>query len=95
MTLIKEALESEGVRCKDVPVIKNERGMELHKLRVGGFDMRKQMFKGWVDVEPFSYRGVEGSFCVMRRDEGNPISWRQLWKALISSPLVEPHVLKK
>ncbi|KIM47281.1 hypothetical protein M413DRAFT_23502 [Hebeloma cylindrosporum] len=95
ITLIKEALENEKVKCKDAPVIKNDRGVELHKLRIGGWDMRKQMFKGWVDVEPFSYRGVEGSFCVMRRDEGNPISWRQLWKVLISAPLVEPHVLRK
>jgi hypothetical protein len=38
------------------------------RLRVGGFDRRKVMFKGWVDVECFSSRGHEGSFCVMRRD---------------------------
>lgn len=73
------------------------------------------MFKGWVEVEPFEYRGSDGSFCVMQRDEvrafycsrcarlsmidglvqGSPISWRQLWKALIISPAVEPHVLRK
>jgi serine/threonine-protein kinase Chk1 len=76
-------------------VVANARGLDLYKLRIGGWDKRKQMFKGWVDVEPFSRYGMEGSFCVMRRDEGNPISWRQLWKKLISSPLVEPHVLKK
>jgi hypothetical protein len=27
--------------------------------------------------------------------QGNPISWRQLWKGLIMNPLVEPHVLRK
>ncbi|KAF8883809.1 hypothetical protein BD779DRAFT_1472320 [Infundibulicybe gibba] len=26
---------------------------------------------------------------------GNPISWRQLWRALINSPLVDPHVSRK
>jgi serine/threonine-protein kinase CHEK1 len=82
------------VKCKDAPVATNPRGLNAYKLRIGGWDLRKQIFKGWVDVEPFSYRGIEGSFCVMRRDKGNPISWRQLWKALISSSVVEPHVLQ-
>lgn len=27
------------------------------------------MFKGWIDVEDFVYRGSEGSFCIMARDE--------------------------
>jgi serine/threonine-protein kinase Chk1 len=27
--------------------------------------------------------------------QGNPISWRQLWKALIESEVVSPHVLRK
>ncbi|PPQ83836.1 hypothetical protein CVT25_000895 [Psilocybe cyanescens] len=96
--LIQEFLEHPDVKCKtklgSLPSI-NERGVEVYKMRIGGWDARKQVFKGWVDVEKFSYRGAEGSFCVMRRDEGNPISWRQLWKAVIKSPLVEPHVLRK
>lgn len=28
-------------------------------------------------------------------EQGNPISWRQLWKALIMSPGVEPFVLRR
>lgn len=40
-----------------------------YRLRIGGFDKRKVMFKGWVEVEPFEYRGSDGSFCVMQRDE--------------------------
>ena len=43
--------------------------METLRLRVGGHDLRKEMFKGWVEVERFSYRSSEGSFCVMKRDE--------------------------
>ena len=27
--------------------------------------------------------------------QGNPISWRQLWKAIIESETVGPHVLRK
>ena len=66
MTMIQESLESLNVKCKSAP---REDGLEgLLRLRVGGYDRRKVMFKGWVDVEKFSYRGTEGSFCVMQRD---------------------------
>jgi len=95
MSLIKESLEVHHVKCKLAPPVVNDRGMETLRLRVGGYDQRKEMFKGWVEVEKFVYRSSEGSFCVMKRDEGSPISWRQLWKGLIKSPLVEPHVLRK
>ncbi|KAH9487412.1 Serine/threonine-protein kinase CHK1 [Psilocybe cubensis] len=98
IALIKEYLEQPdvGVKCKlGAEPIVNERGIEVYRMRIGGWDARKQMFKGWVDVEKFAYRGEEGAFCLMRRDEGSPISWRQLWKAIILSPAVEPHVLRK
>ncbi|KJA22343.1 hypothetical protein HYPSUDRAFT_139331, partial [Hypholoma sublateritium FD-334 SS-4] len=94
--LLKEALEAMNVKTRLIPQITaSDAGSQLHRIRVGGWDKRHQMFKGWVEVERFTYRGEEGSFCVMRRDEGNPISWRQLWRALIESQLVELHVLKK
>ena len=38
------------------------------KVRIGGWDRRKVIFKGWVTVETFSYRGSMGSFVVMQRD---------------------------
>ncbi|KAK0438423.1 kinase-like domain-containing protein [Armillaria borealis] len=91
LTLIQESLEELGVRCKPSP----DSSDGVHRLRIGGRDRRKEIFKGWVLVERFTYRGSEGSFCIMQRDEGNPISWRQLWKALIMSPSLEPHVLRK
>ncbi|KAF7344003.1 Protein kinase domain-containing protein [Mycena venus] len=65
------------------------------RLRIGGHDARKEVFRGWVEVEQFEYHGDHGSFCVMQKDSGNPISWRQLWRALIQSPGVEPYVLRK
>ena len=68
------------------------------RLRVGGYDRRKERFKGWVELESFAkpHLGIEeGSFVVMKRDEGNPISWRQLWKGLILSQGVKPWVLMK
>ncbi|KZT06713.1 Pkinase-domain-containing protein [Laetiporus sulphureus 93-53] len=72
-------------------------GSEEKKLQmlIGGFDKRNLMFKGWVEIEPFHYRDLDGSFCVMRRDSGNPISWRQLWKSIIRSETIEPHVFRK
>lgn len=95
MPLIQESLEAINVRCKVAPVHDDQQGPQALRLRIGGFDRRKMVFKGWVEVERFSYRGSEGSFCVMQRDVGNPISWRQLWKALIMSTAVDPHVLRK
>lgn len=64
MSLLLEALQALGVKCKP-----GAESAESIRLRVGGFDRRKEMFKGWVEVEPFSYRGSEGSFCVMQRDQ--------------------------
>ncbi|KAG5650531.1 hypothetical protein H0H81_011920 [Sphagnurus paluster] len=111
MPLIQESLEALNVRCKAAPT--DGGADEPLRLRVGGYDARKVMFKGWVDVEKFVYRGSVGSYCVMQRDvvsgirfaqtracpsvmiQGSPISWRQLWKALVNSPSVEPHVLRK
>ncbi|KZP04235.1 Pkinase-domain-containing protein [Athelia psychrophila] len=89
--LAKGSLEQLGVKCKMGPAM--EGGAQ--RLRVGGYDRRKVMFKGWVEIERFAYGGTEGSFCMMQRDEGNPISWRQLWKALIKSEAVMPHVLRR
>jgi len=91
--LIQESLEAMNVQCKSAPP-----GPEPNaplRLRIGGYDQRKQQFKGWATVERFVHKGEEWSFCIMQRDLGSAISWRQLWKALITSPDVEPHVLRK
>ncbi|KAF9527858.1 kinase-like domain-containing protein [Crepidotus variabilis] len=95
MTLVTEFLVSANAQCRPIPSARNERGREIYKIRVGGMDRRRERFKGWVEIEQFSYKGTEGSYCLMRRDEGNPISWRQLWKGLVKSDLVGPHVLRR
>jgi hypothetical protein len=66
MSLIREALESLNVRCKRPE--DSTSGAGSLRLRIGGYDKRKVMFKGWIELEPFTYRGMEGSFCVMQRD---------------------------
>ncbi|KAF8556043.1 CAMK CAMKL CHK1 protein kinase [Imleria badia] len=91
--LVKDSLDALGVKHKDAPVIAGSKA--VHRLRVGGYDMRKIVFKGWIELEVFSRMQVSGAFCVMQRDVGNPISWRQFWKALIKSPAVSPHVLRR
>ena len=65
MPLAKAALEELGVKCKLGEAME---GGAL-RLRVGGYDRRKVMFKGWVEIERFAYRGTEGSFCIMQRDD--------------------------
>lgn len=94
MQLIKESLTALGVKHKDGPTGEDERG-EILRLRVGGYDKRNTAFRGWVELENFRYAETDGCFCLMTRDVGNPISWRQLWKELILSPVVDPHVLRK
>ena len=66
MALIKESLEGLGVKCK---LSIKDADTSILRLRIGGYDRRKVMFKGWVDVECFRYSGTEGSFCMMQRDE--------------------------
>ncbi|KAN0084367.1 Protein kinase-like domain containing protein [Tylopilus felleus] len=91
--LIKESLDTLEVKHKDAPLIAGSRA--VHRLRVGGYDKRKIMFKGWIELEVFTRSHVSGAFCLMQRDVGNPISWRQFWKALIRMPAINPHVLRK
>ena len=111
MPLLEEALQALGAKTKRAPTREGEERTVL-RARVGGLDRRRAVYKGWLELEPFAFRGVEGAFCLMLRDkvccapravvafmllivcaaQGNPISWRVLWKALIQSPEVEPHV---
>jgi len=99
LPLIEDALTELGVKWKRAVEVDiaptGAPEQKILRMRIGGHDKRKVMFKGWVELEEFSYRDQEGSFCVMQRDQGNPISWRQLWKAVIMSPAIEPHVFRK
>lgn len=114
LPLIEEALTDQKIKYKKLEP-KRDGEMTRLRIRVGGFDKRKLVFKGTIELEEFEHDDFHGTFCVMNREkvrqalpslrnllmrarravQGNPISWRQVWKSLIVSPVVEPHVLRK
>ena len=72
MPLIMAAATALGIKSKvGVP---DEGSPEKLRLRVGGYDRRREMFKGWIEVEPFVWNGDEGSFCIMSRDQVSSLS---------------------
>ncbi|KAF9261767.1 CAMK/CAMKL/CHK1 protein kinase [Marasmius fiardii PR-910] len=94
--ILLESLADLGVDCR----LDKNPPTGLLRARIGQHDRRGQPLKGWLVVESFQTtdhdgREVDGSFVVMARDKGEPIDWRRLWKALVRSSAVEPHVYKK
>jgi serine/threonine-protein kinase Chk1 len=111
MQLIKESLDAVGVKYKDGRTAEDERGeilrlrigghdkrritfkgwVELENFRYaetdGSFCL---MTRDVVGLFPLSTPGSE-----LTQPQGNPISWRQLWKTLVLSPAVDPHVLRR
>jgi hypothetical protein len=55
-------------------------------------DRRGQPLAGYVDVESAA-RG--GAVCTFRREEGDPLSWRLLWKEVVCSELLVPHLVRR
>ncbi|KAI0260770.1 kinase-like domain-containing protein [Gloeopeniophorella convolvens] len=91
---IEHALAQQGVRAVRAPGVGGGGGALWS--RVGALDARRVPLKGWVVVEPFlSADGSVQSFCVMQRDEGEPLSWRRMFKAAVQSPELAPYVLRR
>lgn len=67
MPILHESLLALNVKCKPAPETLGDR--QQLRIRIGGLDRRKVVFKGWVIIETFNYGNEEGSFCVMQRDE--------------------------
>ena len=65
MPLICEALDTMGVKHR-APDMTSE---GVLRVRIGGYDKRKLLFKGWIDLEEFMHDDVVGSFCLMQRDQ--------------------------
>jgi len=90
LVAIENALEVQKVRS--VQAVNGPNG-EL-RCRIGGFDHRRVQYKGWVIIEPFAKADVR-SFCVMQRDEGDPISWRRMFKATVQSQQLTQFVVRQ
>ncbi|TFK24326.1 CAMK/CAMKL/CHK1 protein kinase [Coprinopsis marcescibilis] len=109
LPLIQSALEGHGVRCKasgDNELLLRVGGFDKRKVRFKGWvEVERYSSRSDGDEDGDASGdsmgedgddgkvGFEGSFCSMARDEGNPISWRQLWKALVQSEGVKEWVL--
>ncbi|PSR97727.1 hypothetical protein PHLCEN_2v4269 [Hermanssonia centrifuga] len=65
LPLITEALEGERVKYKNAETTPDG----VIRLRIGGFDKRKLIFKGWVELEEFERDDAQGAFCIMHRDQ--------------------------
>ncbi|EPS95084.1 hypothetical protein FOMPIDRAFT_1054474 [Fomitopsis schrenkii] len=99
LPLIEDALTKFGVKWKPAQevIMEDPDGTEtpVWRMRIGGHDARRLLYKGWIHLEHFKIGKYEGTYCVFARDQGNPISWRLLWKDVILYPAVEPHVYRK
>ncbi|KAF8269432.1 kinase-like domain-containing protein [Lactarius quietus] len=66
------------------------------RCRIGTLDARRVPLKGWAIVESFATaEGSARSLCIMQRDEGDPLSWRRLFKGVVQSQEVAPCVLRR
>lgn len=103
LPLLIQALENQGVKAKraaDIVPNPTSSGVQpapTIRLRIGGHDARKLMFKGWVELEPYADRrsGFEGCFCLMKRDVGSPISWRSVFRGVCKDEGVADLVVRK
>lgn len=55
---------------------KDPDGVVRWRMRIGGFDKRKLMFKGTLELEEFEYDDLKGTFCVMNRDQVGKKSYK-------------------
>lgn len=111
MPVLVAVLKSFKVKVKAAsPDVGPVTDRERLRARLGGHDARRQLYKGWIEAEDVSHDGEASSYVLMRRDkvvalpvpvssltrvQGNPLSWRQLWKGVVTHTDVEPHVLRR
>ena len=73
LPLIQEALTSFGVKWKPAQEVLVEEpdgsATSVLRMRVGGHDARRLMFKGWIRLERFKIGKYEGTYCVFARDQ--------------------------
>ncbi|KEP55815.1 CAMK/CAMKL/Chk1 kinase [Rhizoctonia solani 123E] len=97
LPILVSALQADGVKCAKDDDDSNTDQPGRESFRIGGLDKRREQFRGTIELEPFRLadRGVDGSFVIMSRERGNPLSWRQLWKQTVLNDSVKQHVLMR
>lgn len=73
LPLIQEALTAFGVKWKPAQEVLVEEpdgsAAPVLRMRVGGHDARRLMYKGWIRLERFKIGRYEGTYCVFARDQ--------------------------
>lgn len=71
LPLIEEALTALRVKYKPPEHVKDKSNPNrgLVQIRIGGYDKRKLMYKGYVKLENFTHGSYSGTFCLMHRDQ--------------------------
>ncbi|CAE6441063.1 unnamed protein product [Rhizoctonia solani] len=97
LPVLVTALQGDGVKCAKGEDNSNSDHPGRVSFRIGGLDRRREQFRGTIELEPFRIadRELDGSFVVMNRERGNPLSWRQLWKQTVLNDAVKQHVLMR
>ncbi|CUA73994.1 serine/threonine-protein kinase Chk1 [Rhizoctonia solani] len=97
LPILVTALQGDGVKCAKGDEDSDDAHPGRVSFRIGGLDKRREQFRGTIELEPFRLadREVDGSFVIMSRERGNPLSWRQLWKQTVLHANVKQHVLMK
>ncbi|KDN36029.1 hypothetical protein RSAG8_11115, partial [Rhizoctonia solani AG-8 WAC10335] len=78
LPILVVALQGDGVKCAKSDEDSNSDHPGRVSFRIGGLDRRREQFRGTIELEPFRLadRGLDGSFVIMSRERGNPLSWR-------------------
>ena len=66
---MQEFFTENGIQSTRPKMVESGQDKGMWKMKVGGYDTRKLIFKGAIEVEPFERNGAEGSFVVMARTQ--------------------------
>ncbi|KAG8850129.1 Chk1 protein kinase [Tulasnella sp. 330] len=101
LSLAVPVLKGMGFRCRQPEIVlkASQSGLapvapgdfRQMKMKIMGVDARNAVLRGDTEVEMFE----NGCFVVMRREVGDPLSWKRLWRSLVNSASISPYVLRR
>ncbi|KAG8991570.1 Chk1 protein kinase [Tulasnella sp. JGI-2019a] len=99
ISLAVPVLKGMSFRCRQPEIVPKTSGsgtasgdgFRLIRMKIMGMDTRNMVLKGDIEVEVFD----KGCFVLMRRETGDPLSWKRLWRSLVNSPSISPYVLRR